>query len=113
MLPLFLAKVVFITWAGCERSLSQVVVVAGGNVEGRRLVESLEGFEAFGDTTGVKRPEEKGGGAKKVFTWKWKLREGKVDGYLYIGLMGLFIYILSAPPYLRFLGNRRGVTTLR
>jgi RimJ/RimL family protein N-acetyltransferase len=53
-----------ITWAHREWSLSQVVVrVVEDNIANRRLVESLERFEPFGDTTEVKWPEGKGGGS--------------------------------------------------
>jgi len=67
------AVLALLAWAIAEQGVMEVrVYVAVENVGSRRLVEGLEGFERVEGEEEVVWPESKGGGRKKVWSWRWR-----------------------------------------
>lgn len=71
------AVLALVAWAVAEQGVREVRVdVAIENVRSRRLVESLEGFERVEGEEEMVWPESKGGGRKKIWSWRWRNVEG-------------------------------------
>ena len=67
------AVLALVAWAVEERGVREVRVdVAVENTGSRRLVESLEGFERVDGEREMEWPESKGGGRKRVWSWRWR-----------------------------------------
>jgi RimJ/RimL family protein N-acetyltransferase len=67
------AVLALLAWAVAEQGVREVRVdVAVENVGSRRLVESLEGFERVEGEEELVWPENKGGGRKRVWSWRWR-----------------------------------------
>jgi RimJ/RimL family protein N-acetyltransferase len=71
------AVLALVAWAVAEQGVREVRAdVAVENVGSRRLVESLEGFERVEGEEEMVWPESKGGGRKRVWSWRWRSEGG-------------------------------------
>lgn len=68
------AVLALLAWAVAEQGVKVVRVdVAVENLGSRKLVEGLDGFERREGEEELMWPESKGGGRKKVWTWRCRI----------------------------------------